>query len=723
MPLIRHALEWHSKVWSSIEGNFHEIGFRWSLFLETSAPVLAENAELERMRAAIVNDLAPILQTRRDYLRFSELRLQLAEWLSIPLSSFRPEAAATHQLRLAMQSEQPSEYDFAFRELERLQRLEEVLTRRCQLLDALRSSAPAWAAAIASRSVGHNAHQPPGDTEAAWDWRQMHDELERRAKTSLPELQEQIEKFTAKLMVITSKLIEAKTWLSQIRHTKFEQRRALGAYATLRNKLSKTGTGVRDTEFRAAARREMTQAKDAVPVWIMPLAEAAASFDPRTTRFDVVIIDEASQCDPTGLFAIYMAKQVVVVGDDEQVTPVSVGQAASEVAKLIGVMLDGIPHKELYDGETSMYELAQIAFGGVIRLTEHFRCAPDIIAFSNRLSYRGEIKPLREAGVIPLRPNVVAHRVAGGAVAPNQTNIAEAEEITALICSAIRSKEYFRNEEGRPTTFGVVSLLGPQQAICVDNLLRQRLSPVEYRNHEVLCGDAAQFQGDERDVMFLSLVDSSPEDPPLPMRQEGAKKIFKKRFNVAASRARNQMWVVHSLNESTDLQPGDYRRRLIEHSIDPGAWERDLRERLKEVDPNSKVFEGGVLRHLLDRGYKTTPQYQVGSYFIDLVVVGHGGKRLAVECDGEQYHGPDQLQHDIERQSVLERLGWKFSRIRGSLYFRNQDRAMADVFARLNELGIEPTAITDLRPQDDGTTAALVRAAQELRRKWADASG
>jgi len=309
--------------------------------------------------------------------------------------------------------------------------------------------------------------------------------------------------------------------------------------------------------------------------------------------------------------------------------------------------------------------------------------------------------------------------VPANVVEVNQTNHVEAEEIVSLICAAIRSREYACNEAGKPTSFGVVSLVGPQQAVLVDSLLRQRLSPIEYRDHQLLCGDAAQFQGDERDVMFISLVDSSPEEPPLALRQEGPKKMFKKRFNVAASRARNQMWVVHSLNNETDLKPGDYRRRLIEHAMAPGAWERDLRERLKEIDPNSEAFEGGVLRHLLNRGYKTLPQYQVGAYFIDLVVVGKGGKRLAVECDGEQFHGPDQLQNDIDRQAVLERLGWKFSRIRGSMFFRDEERAMAEVYSRLEELGIEPTLTSEISPTEDAATTALIRAAQELRESWA----
>jgi len=72
------------------------------------------------------------------------------------------------------------------------------------------------------------------------------------------------------------------------------------------------------------------------------------------------------------------------------------------------------------------------------------------------------------------------------------------------------------------------------------------------------------------------------------MRQEGPKKIFKKRFNVAASRARDQMWVVHSLNYETDLKPGDYRRRLIEHAVDPEAWERELERQVAQIDPRSQ---------------------------------------------------------------------------------------------------------------------------------------
>ena len=167
----------------------------------------------------------------------------------------------------------------------------------------------------------------------------------------------------------------------------------------------------------------------------------------------MVIIDEASQCDPTSLFALYLGSQTIIVGDDEQVTPVAVGEKVEEVVKLINTYLNGVPFKELYDGTTSIYDLAQIAFGGVIRLTEHFRCAPNIIAFSNDLSYKGEIKPLREASSVPLTPHVVHYRVQGGHERGDNVNEVEAETIASLICAAIEQPEYAKNDDGQAHDF------------------------------------------------------------------------------------------------------------------------------------------------------------------------------------------------------------------------------------------------------------------------------
>lgn len=721
---IRACLEWHRNSWQPLEAEFRRLGFNWAAYLQSTAPGVGDHAELARLRSAVVGDLKGILQTRKNLLRLQHLQERLVAWQKLGSDKTDSEAVATRRLREALGGTDARAYRTAYDELARLNTLGPAQQLRAELLSRLAKSAPAWAAAIQSRQEGQDKPQPSGEAKLAWQWRQLHDELERRAAISLEQLQQNVEELSRKLLKLTGELVEKQTWAHQVRTVTAAQKQALGAYVALRNRVTKSGVGKKDAEFRAAARREIAVAKSAVPVWIMPLNEVAETFDPRTTRFDVVIIDEASQCDPSAMFALYLGRQTVIVGDDEQVTPVTVGVAAEEVKKLIHGYLDGIPRRELYDGQTSVYEFAQWAFAGVIRLVEHFRCAPDIIAFSNTLSYRGEIKPLREENTVKLKPHVIPYFVEGGSSAGGKSNLMEAEAIASLICAAIKQPEYAINDSGNPMTFGVLSLLGEEQALIIDDLLRQKLPAEEYQLRQILCGSPAQLQGDERDVVFLSVVDSRV-DTPLPLRDPDAQmRMFKRRFNVAASRARDQMWVVYSLDPHADLKPGDIRRQLIEHALDPKSWARELEKRLPKLDPESEAFDGAVMRRLVERGYKVQPQFSVGSYRIGLVVFG-ATRRLAIECDGDTSQDPGKLRESMERQVILERLGWKFVRVRGSIFFRDPDRALAPVFQRLEELGIQPGDSATIEPPAKDRSkleARVIRKAEELRHAWSSES-
>ena len=118
-----------------------------------------------------------------------------------------------------------------------------------------------------------------------------------------------------------------------------------------------------------------------------------------------------------------------MVGDDKQVSPVAVGQQLGIVGNLIRLHLDGVPNAVLYDGRMSIYDLAKQSFPGLICLMEHFRCVPDIIQFSNHLSYEGTIKPLREQASSQLTPHVVPYRVEG---ATRGSGKVDAEEAAVL---------------------------------------------------------------------------------------------------------------------------------------------------------------------------------------------------------------------------------------------------------------------------------------------------
>lgn len=714
---IRTRLEWRGAVWEPLIGEMRAVGFRWDTWLAAHPPVPGDHGELARVQRAGSHGLVEIVEAQAALLRRAELSAALQKQRTY-LAGF-PQSDFASVLLQAQDTWDVDNYEEACREIARLEGLREVYEGRMALLEKLETAAPAWAQAIVKRYKPHDVSLPPGDAVAAWRWRQWLQELERRAAVSMTDLQERLDRTEDELRRVAGQIIEHETWAAQRDRTGLQEQLSLMGFVKTQAKITKTRRGVRDAELMREARRLLAEARRAVPVWIMPLNRVYESFDPRDTKFDVVIIDEASQSDVTALAALYLGREHVVVGDKEQVTPDAVGQRVDEVQRLISTDLQGIPNGHLYDGQTSIYDLAETAFGGVIALREHFRCVPDIIEFCNHLSYGHTIRPLREPLSASVRPALVAHRVHGFRDEQGKLNQVEAEEIASLVCACLSDAEYAQNESRRPTSFGVISLLGDEQALLIENLLRRRLSPDVFEKHRLLCGNAAQFQGDERDVVFLSMVDGPPEDGQLSYRDAGPKDLYKKRYNVAVSRARNQLWIIHSLDPETHLKGGDLRRRLIEHARDPQAILRAMEKHSRQTD---SVFEAQVLQRLLAAGYRVQPQWAVGAYRIDLVVEGKK-RRLAVECDGERWHTPEQLHRDLERQAILERLGWVFVRIRGSVFFRTPDTAMAPVFSRLNQLGIEPIGSEELYKSNpvQPLVDRIRRAAEKIRQDWRNA--
>lgn len=710
---IRTRLEWRGAVWEPLIDELRASGFRWELWLAAHPPVPGDHGELARVQRAGSHGLVEVVEAQAARLRQAELSAALHAQRTY-LAGF-PQSDAASILLQAQDSWDVENFEEACREVARLEGLRKPYEDRVGLLAKLETSAPAWAHVIAQRQKPHDASLPPGDVVTAWRWRQWLQELERRAAVSMTELQQRLDQAEVELRETAAQIIEHETWAAQRERTGLQAQQALMGFVQTIRKVGKGG-GKRVPELLRQARQLLASARRAVPVWIMPLSRVYESFDPREAKFDVVIIDEASQSDVTALAALYLGREHVVVGDKEQVTPDAIGQRLDEVQRLISTNLQGIPNSHLYDGQTSIYDLAEMAFGGVVALREHFRCVPEIIQFSNHLSYNDSIRPLREPLSASVRPALVAHRVNGFREGRGKTNEVEAEEIASLIVACLGDAEYLRNESGQATSFGVISLLGDEQALMIENLLRLRLAPDVFARHRLLCGNAAQFQGDERDVLFLSMVDGPPEDGQLSYRDAGPKDLYKKRYNVAVSRARNQLWVVHSLDPEHHLKSGDLRRRLIEHARDPQALLRAMEEQGNRTE---SVFEKLVLQRLVAGGYRVKPQWPVGGYRIDLVVEGDT-RRLAVECDGEKWHTPEQLHRDLERQAILERLGWVFIRIRGSVFFRDPGAAMAPVFSKLEHLGIEPlgSGATANAAVDSPTIERIKRAAEPLRATW-----
>jgi very-short-patch-repair endonuclease len=712
---LRRCLHWFANTWAPLERELRQQGFQWDAFLAEMPVEHNEHSEGLRLRMAVVEKLPAVIaaeRQRRAYTRINERFLELERYLEQGGSNLT-QAEVLLLLRDAVKRRDPHAYRAAYSSLLDFYAKHESLQRRRALLAKLEKVAPGWATAIRERIGNHGERGLPGEPEKAWLWRQLYDELDRLARLSLEDIQDRINRLSKELFTVTADLVEKRAWAQQIRRTSLEQRRALQGWRELMRKVGK-GTGKRAPRLLAEARKLIPICQTAVPVWIMPLSYVARNFDMKRNRFDVVIIDEASQADITALMAVYMGDQVVVVGDDEQVSPTAVGQRVDEIDHLIDEHLRGIPLANMYDGKLSIYSLARTTFEPVC-LLEHFRCVSPIIQFSNELSYQGKIKPLRDDSEVLRRPFTVAYQVKSLSRS-GKVNKEEAFAVASLLIAASEQPEY------KDATFGVISMVGSEQALYIESLLRKYMPATEYVQRRVLCGDPAQFQGDERDVMFLSMVDVPEGDGPLPLRnEEGNEYMFKKRFNVAASRARDQIWVVYSLDPSTDLKPGDIRRRLILHARDQHLHNQVLKEQEQKIESE---FERQVLQRLVKAGYRVTTQWPVGAYRIDLVVEG-AGRRLAIECDGERWHSAEKLGEDMARQAILERLGWRFVRIRGSQFFRNPDIAIEPVFTRLRALDIPPEgsiAQNSGDPSGQELKNRLIRRADELRGQWKEST-
>lgn len=699
---LKIASSWTSSVWNSIEVELKDQGFNLKIALEKISLAGKQNGHIEEIKILTEATLLPALDSRLVWLQLKNLnehKEKLLRTLMLNAQKSANKAAYLSELLEAVETLNTEKYEIAYNKYLDVRSKVDVCTKRKQVLDRLKSTAPGWAKAIEMRSSIHGAGVPPDELALSWRVSQWKQELNRRIAQDYAAVQRDIHRLKNELTDVNAQYVEKLAWSYQQKRTGLKEKQALSGWQLLQKKITKSGKGKRDVHIKREARNTLKDCKNAVPVWIMPLSRVFDSFDLVQTKFDVIILDEASQSDITSLVAFVIAKQVIVVGDNAQVTPHAVGQELGKIQMLIDELLQGIPNRMAYDGKTSVYDLAEQSFGETIRLVEHFRCVPDIIQFSNQLSYSGEIRPLREASSSSHSQALVAHRVAGKLSGVKINNI-EAMEVASIVAAMSEMPEYARS------SIGVISMVGQEQAIVIDTILQRRLDTSIYSKHSLLCGNASQFQGDERDVILISMVDSC-EEPPLSIRQT---EDFKKTFNVAVSRARDQLWVVHSLNPSTDLKPGDLRLRLIKHAESPNSLANAIEETQKKADPNSVVFEQMVIKDLMNAGFRVVPQWQVGAYKIDMVVLGAGKKRIAIECDGDRFHPPEKLVDDIQRQMVLERLKWKFIRIRGSEYFRNREATVKRIIAELEQADIER-----LGPFNDSSTLDSDVVANEVR--------
>ena len=610
-------------------------------------------------------------------------------------------------LRGAIENRDVDAYGHAYQRATHLTERHALLEEQRALLGTLRAVAPALADALCESPADEEWPARLAHFEAAWRWVQTDVEL---ARLSNPDTEVDLR---ARLVACRQRIRDAlrdlaatRAWINTLNRLTQREQQGLVRWQRAMKSLGK-GTGKHAERHRQTARAALEDARTAIPAWIMPLHLVGETFTMKPGMFDVVIVDEASQAGPESLFLAFIAKKLIIVGDDKQIEPEGVGLQTDRVDTLAKQFLSELPAPEiLAERKASLFGFGAYTYADRISLREHFRCMPEIIKFSSDLSYADQpLIALRQFGASRLEPLMVQH-VKDGYTMPvrsDKTNPSEARAIVDQIKACILDPQY-RDGEGRALTMGVISLVGDAQAEEISALLRAEVSERELEDRKVVCGNAYSFQGDERDVMFLSMVDS-PTDGRRATRRSRDDATFQPRYNVAASRARDQLWLFHSVDLG-DLHTEDLRASLITHMRHPELAQfqplsdqrtQDLREaaarpgraRNNSPRPFDSWFEVDVYLRLVERGYRVIPQYEMNGYRIDLVVEGQRG-RLAVECDGDRWHGPEQFLSDLHRQQVLERAGMQFWRVRGSTFSRDPEAALEDLWRTLDARGVYP---------------------------------
>lgn len=580
-----------------------------------------------------------------------------------------------------------SEYVELLTELKRVESLGQAIAQVQRFSDRLREAgAVKLALRVRTQPAGAQGDDEawPNSWRDAWNWARVRLHLESiESRVELQGLAGRRRELERSLARFYEDIVSQTAWLN----TKLGSNPAvLSALETYRAAVSRIGqgTGPNATRHRRDAQRAMLQAQGAVPCWIMSQAKVSETLPATLGAFHLVIVDEASQSDIWGLLPILRGQKILVVGDDKQVSPGPGFVSAVHVAELRERFLSDQPFKETLTPEKSLYDLAATVFAAhKVMLREHFRCVPPIIAYSNRF-YDGSIQPLR----IPtaserLDPPLVDVYIKDGVRSAKETNLLEARFIVQEIIDILANPKM----AGR--TLGVVSLLGIEQANLIDRMVRDKCDGKELLARQFECGDARLFQGSERDIMFLSMVVDRNNCHAV------SQLMHEQRFNVAASRARDRMYLVRSVKHG-ELSAVDLRRGLLEHFAKPMDGQAPEGQSLVEMCESG--FEREVYTRLYELGYRVIPQVKSGAYRIDMVVEGEGDARLAIELDGDEFHGPERWQADMARQRVLERAGWTFWRCFASTWSLQKEAVFQDLLNRLKAMGIEPLGALERIP-------------------------
>ncbi|MDG2224496.1 MAG: AAA domain-containing protein [Rubripirellula sp.] len=412
---------------------------------------------------------------------------------------------------------------------------------------------------------------------------------------------------------------------------------------------SENRTALRDLALLLRRRREDIKIRlqesltselllDAFPAWACT-SRALCEILPATPGlFDLVIIDEASQCDLAfASVALMRGRRAVVVGDPNQLRHVCFLSRAREQASFVRNEIPAIMQQRFHY-RRSLFDAAADTVDAkhFFRLDEHFRSHPQIIDFSNRNFYDRSLNIMTERPSKTPQIAIQVEFVHGRRESESSINAAEIDRAVETFKSIIAS--------GRQDSIGIVSPFRDQADAMKERFI-QDLPAETLAKHAVVVGTAHSLQGDEKDIVILSTsIDQDSHAASLRFLESP------NLFNVAITRARKKLVVVTSMT-ADDLPAGLFREFLVHAEK---QWSPNH-------NPNNTncAVEQTIAAEMQSDELQCWTGFQAAGTRIN-VALADKQKLLAVICDRGE---PRDWETTLQAQRRLVRAGWPVARV------------------------------------------------------------
>jgi very-short-patch-repair endonuclease len=426
------------------------------------------------------------------------------------------------------------------------------------------------------------------------------------------------------------------------------------------------------------------------PCFMMGPLSVAQYLSPGKVRFDLIVMDEASQLKPEdAIGAIARGGQIVIVGDPKQLPPTNFFQRLA-MEEEEDPRPDGAT---VVEESESILDVASTLYQPVRRLRWHYRSKHhSLIAFSNREFYQGDLVIFPSAYHESPDLGVKYHSIANG-IFEQRRNPREA----AAIVDAVLEHMQRRPQD----SLGVVALNFEQREL-IEELLDSRLrtdpsatafqARMDTKNEPLFIKNLENVQGDERDVIFISGT-YGPDARGNQYQRFGPinGQTGHRRLNVLFTRARKRTEVFSSLDpDRIQAEAGSsFGLRALKKYL-TFAKTGILEAPDEGADQPTNDFERSVRNVLQEKGFDAVPQIGVAGFFVDLAVrhpTRSGSYLLGVECDGASYHsGRSARDRDRLRQEILENQGWKIHRIWSTDWFKSRNAEIDRLLKKIQSL-------------------------------------